>query len=191
MRNIVAIRAKANAHYICQEQECGSTELIQSHHEIPGDDDSLIVLCAECHSRRHPDVPKALFFNKGIQPYWHNKSASSLAKELGVHPRTIIRAAKRLEILPGELSPWDEELIRNNVPKVQWKQKAKRARSPKMEMKILTDDLITVPKAAKALGRPKMTLYCWIDAGKLVSIKLGGILFIPKSEVERLLNAKE
>ena len=113
MLNSIAIGVKANAHYTCQE--CGSTELIQAHHEIPGDDDSLIPLCAECHSNKHPDVPKALFFSTNQQPYWHNKSASSLAKELGAHPRTITRAAKRLGILPGELSQWDEELIRNNV----------------------------------------------------------------------------
>ena len=116
VRNLVVLGVKANAHYTCQE--CGSTELIQAHHEIPGDDSSLVVLCAECHSKRHPSLPKALFFNKSIQPYWHNKSASSLAKEIDVHPRTVIRVAKRLEILPGELSPWDEELIRNNIPKL-------------------------------------------------------------------------
>jgi len=116
MRNLAAIKVKANAHYQCQE--CGSTELIQAHHQIPGDDNRLIVLCAECHSRKHPDVPRALFFSTSNQPYWQNKSASTLAKELGVHSRTVIRAAKRLEILPGELSPWDEELIRNNIPKL-------------------------------------------------------------------------
>lgn len=119
--NLAAVRAKANAHYQCQE--CGSTELIQAHHEIPGDDTSLISLCAECHSQRHPDLPKALFFTKGIQPYWHNKSASSLAKELGVHSRTVIRAAKKLEIPSGELSPWDEELIKDNIPKLNRKPK--------------------------------------------------------------------
>lgn len=117
MRNHIAIIVKANAHYTCQE--CGSTELIQAHHEIPGDDDSLVALCAECHSRKHPDVPKALFFSTNHQPYWYNKSASSLAKELGVHSRTVIRAAKRLNISLGELSIWDEELLKNNIPKLQ------------------------------------------------------------------------
>ena len=113
MQNLTAIRIKANAHYTCQE--CPSTELIQAHHETPGDDSTQIPLCAECHSKKHPDVPKALFFSTNNQPYWHNKSASSLARELGAHPRTIIRAAKRLGVLPRELSQWDEELIRNNV----------------------------------------------------------------------------
>jgi len=58
--------------------------------------------------------------------------------------------------------------------------------SNKVEIKILADDLMTVPKAAKALGHPKMTLYRWIDTAKIHAIKLGGILFIPKSEIERL-----
>lgn len=113
MNNLAILRAKSNARYICRE--CGCTELIQGHHERPEDDSTIIVLCAGCHSKKHPNVPKALFFSKNKQPYWHNKSASSLAKEVGVHPRTVIRAAKRLKILPGELSPWDEELIKNNV----------------------------------------------------------------------------
>ena len=114
--NLTPIRVKANAHYQCQE--CGSTELIHAHHELPGYDNSIIALCAECHSKRHPTVPKALFFNKGIQPYWNNKSASSLAKEWGLHSRTVIRAAKRLKIPNGELSPFDKELIENNIPKL-------------------------------------------------------------------------
>jgi len=97
--------------YTCQE--CGATELIQAHHEIPGDDSSLVVLCAECHSKRHPDLPRGLFFDKYLQPYWYNKSASSIAKELGVHPRTIVRVAKRLNIAHGELSTKDQARIKN------------------------------------------------------------------------------
>lgn len=111
--NLAAVRAKANAHYQCRQ--CGSTELVHAHHEIPGDDSSLVALCAECHSKKHPDLPRSLFFNRGIQPYWHNKSAASLAKELGVCSRTVIRAAKKLEILPGELTTKDERQIRQIV----------------------------------------------------------------------------
>lgn len=122
MPNFAAIRAKANAHYRCQE--CSSTELIQRHHSIPGDDSTIVVLCADCHSKKHPCVPKALFLSVLRQSYWFNKSAASLARELGVHSRTIIRAAKRLQILPGELNPWDEELIRNNIPKLRPKVKS-------------------------------------------------------------------
>lgn len=55
-------------------------------------------------------------------------------------------------------------------------------------------DLLTVPAAAKALAKPKMTLYRWSKNGKLITITIGGILFVPQSEVERLrasLNKKE
>lgn len=128
MTSLSCIRAKANANYICQE--CGSTELIQAHHLIPDDDDSLIVLCAECHSSKHPDVPRALFFSNGIQPYWYNKSAASLAKAFGVHSRTIIRNAKKLGILSGELSPWDEELIKNSIKKLNKGHKPDKGHKP-------------------------------------------------------------
>ena len=58
------------------------------------------------------------------------------------------------------------------------------------ELRVITDDFITVPKAAKQLGKPKVTLYRWIEANKLIAITFGGILFIPVSEVERLEKLK-
>jgi len=54
------------------------------------------------------------------------------------------------------------------------------------EIRVTTSDLVSVQDAAKELGRPRLTIYRWIDAGKIISIRLGGIKFIPKSEVERL-----
>ncbi|GAI83698.1 unnamed protein product [marine sediment metagenome] len=58
------------------------------------------------------------------------------------------------------------------------------------ELRVLTDDFVTVPEAAKQIGKPKVTLYRWIEANKLIAVTFGGILFIPKSEVERLKNAQ-
>ena len=55
------------------------------------------------------------------------------------------------------------------------------------ELRVVTDDFVTVPKAAKQLGKPKVTLYRWIEANKLIAVTFGGILFIPKSEIERLI----
>jgi hypothetical protein len=107
---VASIRVKSNAHFTCQE--CGSTEMLQAHHQIPKDDSTLICLCAECHSKKHPNVPYKLFIHKQTQPYWENKSASSLAKEAGVHPRTVYRLAKRLNINHGILSTEDEHLIK-------------------------------------------------------------------------------
>jgi len=53
------------------------------------------------------------------------------------------------------------------------------------ETKLLSE-LMTVPQAAKELGKTKMTLYRWIDQGKVRTDKIGGILFIRRAEVERL-----
>ncbi len=55
-----------------------------------------------------------------------------------------------------------------------------------MEIKITTDDLVSVIEAANRLGWPKMRIYRWVDGGKMLGVRLGGVLFIPVSEVERL-----
>lgn len=94
-----ALLAKAKAGWKCER--CASTEFIAAHHQIPRDDSSIIVLCGECHSKEHPKVPKPLFFAKSNQPYWVNRSAASIAKWLKVHPRTIIRRARKLGIGSG------------------------------------------------------------------------------------------
>ncbi|KKM80163.1 hypothetical protein LCGC14_1342700 [marine sediment metagenome] len=56
-----------------------------------------------------------------------------------------------------------------------------------MEINVTTSDLMSVQQAAAQLGKPRVTVYRRVKAGKLLSIKLGGIIYIPKSEVERLL----
>jgi hypothetical protein len=147
--------------------------LIQSHHEVPGDDDSLIALCAGCHSKRHPDIPRALFFNKRLQPYWHNTSASSLAKEWGVCSRTVIRAARRLNISPGELATEDEDILRNHFHVINTSQLQK-------------GEVLTTMAAAKCLGIHYTTLYRYIKADKVAYVEFGGFLFIPTVEVKRL-----
>ena len=58
-------------------------------------------------------------------------------------------------------------------------------------IKVMTDDLLPVGKAAKALGQHRTTVYRWVEAGKIVAIKLGGILFIPKSEIQRVKSNQE
>ncbi len=54
------------------------------------------------------------------------------------------------------------------------------------EIKVSADDLLSVQEAAKELARPRITLYRWIQKGALHGIRLGGVLFVPRSEVERL-----
>ena len=58
----------------------------------------------------------------------------------------------------------------------------------KTPITITSDDLVTVADAAKALGKHVTTIYRWYDSRQIVGVKLGGILFIPASEVERLKN---
>lgn len=58
------------------------------------------------------------------------------------------------------------------------------------EITVTTNDLMSVQDAAKELGRHRYQIYRWIESGKIVSIKLGGILFIPVSEVERIKKAE-
>ncbi len=55
-----------------------------------------------------------------------------------------------------------------------------------MVINIETKDLLSVSQVAKILKKPKLTIYRWITAKKLTAIKLGGIIFVPTSEVERL-----
>ena len=47
-------------------------------------------------------------------------------------------------------------------------------------------DLFTVPEAAKKLGKKPMTLYRWIKADKLTAVIVGGMPFVPGSEIRRL-----
>ena len=55
-----------------------------------------------------------------------------------------------------------------------------------MEIKVHTDDLVSVAQAARELSRPKLTIYRWAAAGKIIGIKLAGVLLIPRTEVERI-----
>jgi len=58
------------------------------------------------------------------------------------------------------------------------------------EISVTTDDLMSVQQAASALGKPRVTLYRWIAKGQVLSVRFGGILYIPKTEVDRLKGAK-
>lgn len=155
MRNLVSVKVKANSNYTCQE--CGSTEKVQAHHEIPSNDDSLIPLCAKCHSKRHPNVPKALFFANKNQPYWPNISAATIAKRIGCHSRTIIRRAKTLNIPLGiELSNSNRNLLLNTL--LQPKLLTKDSRDIKDLRKCAR---MTLQKMAAYLGVAKSTVHRW------------------------------
>lgn len=60
-----------------------------------------------------------------------------------------------------------------------------------MEIKIKTDELLSVIETAKELGKPRWTIYRWVDDNKLIGVRLGGVLFIPTSEVARMKGEME
>jgi len=111
-----SVKVKARASYLCQM--CGSDYMVQAH--APNGDHSDwrkgVALCAECHSKEHPGVPRTLFFTKNHQPYWYNVSANSLAREFGCHTRTVIRWSKRLGISGmSEISEEGKQLLRQSI----------------------------------------------------------------------------
>jgi len=57
-----------------------------------------------------------------------------------------------------------------------------------MDITFKSTDILSISDAAKALGVTRMTLYRWIDKGKIQSLMFGGYRAIPRSEVERLNN---
>ncbi len=54
---------------------------------------------------------------------------------------------------------------------------------------ISTDDLLSVPQAAKRLGVHFATVYRWIDKGRIHPIRIGGQVFVTVDEI-RALNEK-
>ncbi len=59
-----------------------------------------------------------------------------------------------------------------------------------MAIEVETKDLMSIQEFAKAMHMPRTTVYRWAERNKVITIRLGGILFIPKSEVKRLGNEK-
>lgn len=58
--------------------------------------------------------------------------------------------------------------------------------SEQVQITIASGDLYSVSRVAGMLSRPRVTIYRWVKTGKVFSIKLGGVIFIPVTEVERL-----
>jgi len=59
-----------------------------------------------------------------------------------------------------------------------------------MKIYVTTEDLMSVQDAARILGRPRITIYRWIKTDKMLAVKFGGVVFVPRSEVERVLGGK-
>ena len=59
-----------------------------------------------------------------------------------------------------------------------------------MTIRVESTDLLSIQQTAKELNMPRTTLYRWAERGKILTIRLGGILFVPKSEIERIKKEK-
>jgi len=55
-----------------------------------------------------------------------------------------------------------------------------------IKLNVTTTDLLSIAQAARELKVARLTIYRWIKVSKIVSVRFGGFLFIPQSEVERL-----
>lgn len=120
-RNIVRERDK----WKCQE--CGSSDYPQAHHIEHHDNknsnpENGITLCVYCHADKHPEVPRNLFIANIIKAEKEGCiSAGQLANELEVHPRTIVRHARKLGLIQP-MQQWifrqdEAESIRNSFVK--------------------------------------------------------------------------
>jgi excisionase family DNA binding protein len=55
-----------------------------------------------------------------------------------------------------------------------------------MDITLQTKDLLSVAQAAQEIGCARLTIYRWVAASKVISVRFGGLIYIPLSEVERL-----
>ena len=53
-------------------------------------------------------------------------------------------------------------------------------------IKVTTSDVLSVQEAANAIGCSRLAVYRWIEKGKIIGLRFGGILYVPVSEVERV-----
>lgn len=145
-RNIV--RERDN--WTCQK--CASVEYPQAHHVSPVKNhplfqylpDNGITLCVYCHADAHPEMPRNLFIANAMKAKRDGHiSAGKLAKELSVHPRTIVRRAVKLGILKP-MQQWtftevEAEQLRETkkVIKKRAKSTRRKAKKPKKTTKKL------------------------------------------------------
>ena len=60
-----------------------------------------------------------------------------------------------------------------------------------MNITVQTDDLLTIPQAAKQIGISRITAWQWVKDGKLPAIILGGRSFVPKQTAEAMKRKRD
>lgn len=61
----------------------------------------------------------------------------------------------------------------------------------KTKITVTTEDLVSVPQAAKVLGVHFATVYRWIDKGIIHPFRIGGQVFVTVDEVKALKEQRE
>jgi len=61
----------------------------------------------------------------------------------------------------------------------------------KTRITVTTEDLMSVPQAAKELGVNFSTVYRWIDKGKIRPFRIGGQVFVTVDEIRTLKEQRE
>ena len=54
------------------------------------------------------------------------------------------------------------------------------------EIKLYSNDLVDLSEAARRLGISRPTLYNWIALGRLTTIQIGKVRYIPVQQIEQL-----
>ena len=113
----IARRLGVKSRKEAQCEECGATSKLQVHHQIPGDDISTALLCAECHHKHHENMPKGIFTASRQRSWWINISASRIARRNQCSAHKVIGHAKRLGIERGFMDPDDLERLEESLGK--------------------------------------------------------------------------
>lgn len=52
-------------------------------------------------------------------------------------------------------------------------------------------DYYKVPEVAKELRVPRGSVYRWIAQGDMPHVRIGGLILIPRTSIEKMLNVEE
>lgn len=90
-------KTKFEAKYTCQD--CGiKSDKLEAHHQIPGNDNSLICLCKGCHVKRHHGTYTPTDASSKINPdIWRKMKASAISQNLKIHEWIEQAIIKKLE----------------------------------------------------------------------------------------------
>ena len=61
----------------------------------------------------------------------------------------------------------------------------------KKNVTIETDSLMTIKAAAKLAGVTRVTIYRWIDAGRIMTVSFGNIKYVVRDDIERIKEARQ